>query len=169
MRKILLLIALILSLVGLTLFINNAGNKSNEEYAVQSYLQGYGISENGIVTMDDEYFGYLYGEIEKDPLKYAGQKVVITGFVYKDSHFQDNEIKVSRILLPLCGSQEDQVLGLICITEDATEFKNDEWVTVNGTLVVKSYINTKTKTERYKYYIEPENIEKINRNSGYTL
>lgn len=169
MGKRTLIIAIIFFLVGLIFFGKNASNNSIYKQVVQNSLEGYGISEDGVVTMDDEYFGFLYGEIEEDPLKYAGQKVVVTGFVYKDSDLQDNEIKVSRILLPLCGSQENQVLGLICLTKNSAEFKNDEWITVNGTLMVTSYINTKTKSKSYKYYIEPESIERINRNSGYTL
>lgn len=131
--------------------------------------QGYGISKDGIMNFDDKYFGYLYYEIEKNPSQYASQKVVITGFVYKDPDFQDNELKVARIQLPKCGSEEEQILGLMCIAENASDFENDEWVTVKGTLIVKSYINPMTKSERYSYYLETESIEKIQRNSDYTI
>lgn len=132
-------------------------------------LQGYGISSDGAVTLDDKYFGFLYYDIVARPRQYAAQKVVITGFVYKEPGSQQNELKVARIQLPRCGSEENQIVGLICITENASDFKNDEWVTVKGTLIVKSYINPLTKLESYKYYIEPENIEKIQKNSNSTI
>lgn len=130
---------------------------------------GYGISPEGTVTMDDDYFGYLYYEIEKNPPLYASKEVVVTGFVHKEPGFGDNEFKVARIQLPKCGSEENQILGLMCITEKAADFNNDEWVTVKGTLIVESYINPMTNSERYKYYIVPENIEKIQRDSDYTI
>lgn len=145
--------------------VNNELIIEKSEYA----LQGYGISEDGTVTLDDEYFGFLYYEIEATPRKYAEQNVVITGFVYREPEFQNNELKVARIELPKCGSQEDQILGLMCITEDASSFENNQWVTVKGRLKVISYINPKTNSECFKYYIEPESIEKIQRNSGFTL
>jgi len=146
--------------------INNEDKEQIIEKSQQP-LQGYGISPEGVVTLDDEYFGYLYYEIEKNSRLYAGREVIVTGFVFKESDF--NEIKVARIQLPKCGSEEEQVLGLMCITEKALDFNNDEWVTVKGTLIVKSYINPRTNSESYKYYLEPESIEKIQRNSDYTI
>ncbi len=148
--------------------INNEDKEQIIEKSQQP-LQGYGISPEGVVTLDDEYFGYLYYEIEKNSRLYAGREVIVTGFVFKESDFKDNEIKVARIQLPKCGSEEEQVLGLMCITEKALDFNNDEWVTVKGTLIVKSYINPRTNSESYKYYLEPESIEKIQRNSDYTI
>ncbi len=148
--------------------INNEDKEQVIEKSQQP-LQGYGISPEGVVTLDDEYFGYLYYEIEKNSRLYAGREVIVTGFVFKESDFKDNEIKVARIQLPKCGSEEEQVLGLMCITEKASDFNNDEWVTVKGTLIVKSYINPRTNSESYKYYLEPESIEKIQRDSDYTI
>lgn len=147
-------------------------NLENEEQTIaksEQLLQGYGISSDGTVTLDDEYFGYLYYEIEKNPRQYAGQQVVVTGFVHKEPDSQDNELEVARIQLPKCGSEEAKILGLMCTVEDTSDFQNDEWVIVKGTLSVESYINPMTNSERYKYYIEPENIEKIQRNSDYTI
>ncbi|MGB4439195.1 MAG: hypothetical protein WBJ13_08245 [Sedimentibacter sp.] len=149
-----------------------SGNLENEEQVIAKSeypLQGYGISTDGAVTMDDKYFGFLFYDIEKNPRQYAAQKVVITGFVYKEPGFQQNELKVVRIQMPKCGSEEEQILGLMCIVENASDFKNDEWVVVKGTLIVKSYVDSKTKLERYKYYIEPESIEKIQKNANLTI
>jgi len=152
--------------------VNIGINNENAEKIIEKSeyaLEGYGISSDGAVTMDDEYFGFLYYEIEANPRKYAEQNVVFTGFVYRELDFQKNEIKVARIELPKCGSQEDQILGLMCISENASGFENDQWVTVKGRLIVISYINPKTNSECYKYYIEPESIEKIQKNSSLTL
>lgn len=157
MRKVILITTVILIFVSLFIF------KS------QQPLEGYGISHGGAIVMDDEYFGFLYYDIEANPDKYAAQKVVITGFVYKEPDIQNNEIKVSRILLQKCGSQEDEILGINCIVPNESDYKDDEWVTVKGTLIVKSFLNTNTKKKSYNYYIEPESIEKIEKNSDSIL
>lgn len=128
-------------------------------------LQDYGITKDGTIIMDDDYFGYLYYEIEKNPCTYDSRQIVITGFVYKETESDDNEFKVARIQLPKCGSEENQMVGLMCATEKAPDFSNGEWITVKGTLVVESYINPMTNTEHFRYHIEPESIERIQRNS----
>lgn len=128
-------------------------------------LQDYGIIQDGTIIMGDDYFGYLYYEIEKNPSTYDSRQIVITGFVYKETEFDDNEFKVARIQLPKCGSEENQMVGLMCVTEKAPDFSNGEWITVKGTLVVECYINPMTNTERFRYHIEPESIERIQKNS----
>lgn len=148
---------------------SNIENKEQVIEKSENPLQGYGISADGVVTLDDKYFGFLYNDIETNPRQYAAQKVVIIGFVYKEPDFQQNELKVARIQTPVCGSQEAQILGLLCIAENASDFKSDEWVIVKGTLIVKSYIDPITNLERYKYYLEPESIEKIQKESSYTI
>lgn len=149
MRKIMLITTIIL--ISISLFI----------FKSQKPLEGYGISQDGTIIMDDEYFGFLYYDIEQNPDKYAAQKVVITGFVYKDTDIHKNAIQVSRILLQKCGSQEDEILGINCIVPNESDYRNDEWVTVKGTLNVKSFLNTNTKKMNYNYYIVPESIEKV--------
>lgn len=131
-------------------------------------IQGYGISPDGVVTFDDKYFGYLHYEIEANTRKYAGQKVVITGFVYKNSDFKNNEFKVARYLPSNCAD-DAYVLGLMCRTENATDFKRDEWVTVKGTLIVTIYTDPRTKFEYEEVYLQPESIEKIPMRPDYSL
>lgn len=137
--------------------------------STENVIGGYGISRDGTLNLDDEYFGLLYYDIEENPLKYEGQKISITGFVYRKSDFQENEIKIGRIQLPRCGSEDDRVVGLICKSEDSSDFNDDDWVNVKGILIVESYIDPITKLKVYDYYIEADSIDIVQRNSGLTI
>lgn len=131
-------------------------------------IKGDGISPDGVVTFDDKYFGYLNYDIQLNPRIYAGQKVVITGFVYKNADFKKNEFKVARLQPSYCADPA-YVLGLVCSTEKASDLKKDEWVTVKGTIIVKIHKNPKTNFEYEEVYVEPESIEKIPMRSDYSL
>jgi uncharacterized repeat protein (TIGR03943 family) len=133
-----------------------------------SSFNGYGIDKDGVVTFDDKYFGYLDYEVQGNPSKYDGKKIVITGFVYKNSDFQKNEFKVARYLPSNCAD-DPYVLGLICRTEKAEDFQKDEWVIVKGTLVVETYVDPETSFEYERVYIKPDSIEKIPMRADYSL
>jgi len=131
-------------------------------------IQQPGIDENGIVTFNDKYFGYMHYEVEENPRKYNGKEVVITGFVYKSPDFKENEFKVARMASSFCAD-DAYVLGLMCLTEDADDFEHRQWVTVKGTLVFTSYKNSKSSFEYGRIYLKPTSIEKIQMRPDYYL
>ena len=65
--------------------------------------------------------------------KYMGQKIKITGFVYKDETTSKNEFVVGRLLINCCAA-DSEVTGLLCDFDNASSFNTDQWVTVTGTI-----------------------------------
>lgn len=124
-------------------------------------LQGYGIAADGTVTLNNKHFAYLNFDIEENPRKYGGQKVDIIGFVERLPGFKENEFKVARIELSRCGSKDNTFIGLVCQTENASDFKTGEWVRVKGNLVVRISKDQVTSFELEDFYIVPESIERV--------
>jgi uncharacterized membrane protein YcgQ (UPF0703/DUF1980 family) len=150
----------------------NASSKTQLENPVKpdnkNAVRGYGINTDGTVTFYDEYFGYLHYDVESNPRKYNNLKVVIVGFVHRDTNFKENEFKVARLQPSRCAAPP-YVLGLMCRTENATDFNTDEWVMVKGKIVVTSYIDPISKFEYENVYIEPESIEKVPRPDNFVV
>jgi len=174
MRKFILSISTVFLVVILLLTIGVKSIDINSENTIQNSdntetgTQEYGINQDGVVTFNDEYFDYLHYQVEENPLKYDGKEVIITGFVYKSSDFNENEFKVARMASSFC-SDPPYVLGLMIQIEDADNFEHREWVTVKGTLVVTSYVDPKTNFEYEKVHVEPKSIKKIETRSDYFL
>jgi uncharacterized repeat protein (TIGR03943 family) len=130
--------------------------------------QAIDIVQNGVITFDDKSFGYANTLIYADPGRYNGKKVIITGFVFRGSDYKENEFKVARKESSGCTA-DAYVLGLVCRSENVADFKNDQWVTVKGTLVVTSYVDPKTNFVYEEVYLEPESIEKIENRTDYYI
>ncbi|MDF2548513.1 MAG: hypothetical protein K0R93_3411 [Anaerosolibacter sp.] len=126
------------------------------------------IVQNGVITFDDKSFGYVNTQIYADPGRYNGKKVIITGFVFRSSDFKENEFKVVRKESSGCTA-DAYVLGLVCRSENAVDYENDQWVTVKGTLVVTKYVDPKTNFIYEEIYLEPESIEKIKNRTDYYI
>ncbi|MBB6215506.1 putative repeat protein (TIGR03943 family) [Anaerosolibacter carboniphilus] len=130
--------------------------------------QATDIVPNGVITFDDKSFGYVNAQIYADPGRYNGKKVIITGFVFRSPDFKENEFKVARKESSGCAA-DAYVLGLVCRSENAADYENDQWVTVKGTLVVTNYVDPKTNFVYEEVYLEPESIEKIENRTDYYI
>jgi len=88
--------------------------------------------------------------------KYIGQKISITGFVYKDATTSKNEFVVSRLMI-LCCAADAEITGLLCEFANASSFNTDQWVTVTGTIGKKSHLYS-GETQEIPF-IEVEKVE----------
>lgn len=67
------------------------------------------------------------------PAEFNGQEVNVTGFVYREPIFLDNDFMVSRFTMSCCVA-DAFAIGLPVTFDEAQEFTDGQWVRVNGKL-----------------------------------
>ena len=126
-------------------------------------LKGYD-AENRSIIADNEDFLDWTDAVYKDPFDFEGWRIEITGMVFYDSQFmEENEFIPARLLMVCCAA--DLVpYGLICRYDDAHNLEKGEWVTVHGTLSVGTYhgnpephilVESITPAEHSEEYVYP--------------
>lgn len=97
-------------------------------------------NENTLLEVNSSNFTHITDEIMyTNTDKYIGQKINITGFVYKDETTSKNEFVVGRLMI-ICCAADSEITGLLCNFENASSFKTDQWVTVTGTIGKTSHM-----------------------------
>lgn len=107
---------------------------------IYDFVDFPGLDEaNKTITVSNDDFGMWLYEIYVNISKYEGYKVIMTGFIYKDSEFlEEDEFIPARLAMSCCVA--DLVpAGLICKYDGASELEKDSWVTVEGTLFIEEY------------------------------
>ncbi|WP_394924555.1 TIGR03943 family putative permease subunit [uncultured Robinsoniella sp.] len=91
-----------------------------------------GLDEaNRTITVSDEDFYNWLLQLSYYPDKYDGYQITMHGTVYRDDTLESNEFAVTRLLMSCCIS-DLAPCGPICIWDDATNLKQDKWVSVTG-------------------------------------
>lgn len=86
---------------------------------------------DGIIMIDSSNFVRWIQEIYENIEKYEKKKIEVTGFVFKDKQFEQNEFVAARMMMVCCAA-DMQPVGLLCRYDNATELKKDLWVKVHG-------------------------------------
>ncbi|MDD3393134.1 MAG: TIGR03943 family protein [Anaerotignum sp.] len=107
---------------------------------------------DGTVIVDDDHYVAWMQEIYDNMDKYIGKKIEVTGFVYKDEQFVENEFVSGRMMMVCCAA-DMQTIGFLCRYNQTAELKADEWIKVYGTIEKGEFDGSDMTT------IEVEHIE----------
>ncbi|WMC94177.1 TIGR03943 family putative permease subunit [Kineothrix sp. MB12-C1] len=117
---------------------------SNDAFETQSdvfdSVDFPGLDEaNKTITVSNEDFGMWIYELYVNMEKYAGYKIIMTGFIFKDPEFLEADEFVPARLSMSCCVADLVPTGLICKYDKASELETDSWITVEGTLYIEEY------------------------------
>jgi putative membrane protein len=73
-----------------------------------------------------------------NPTDFEGRKVKVSGFVYKEEGLQVNQLVLGRFLITHCIA-DASIIGLLTEFKQASEFEQDTWLEIEGTLEVTTY------------------------------
>nr|WP_286672867.1 TIGR03943 family protein [Anaeromonas gelatinilytica] len=123
-------------------------DSNDSEYKEDTYVDEYSDTENesiidsnedelqlidGTIIMDSDNYVRWMQEIYENIEKYNGNKIQVTGFVFKDDQFNDNEFVPARMMMVCCAA-DVQPVGFLCRYENEVELETDTWVKVHGTI-----------------------------------
>jgi putative membrane protein len=120
------------------------GNFSSGISKYNPYLKR-GIINNTIVFNEEDYYYTLFDVAENIEV-YAGKKVILTGFVYKEAGFKEDEFVVARMMLNCCAA-DTQVAGILCRWDKTHELKKEQWVRIEGILASRPFMEPDNNKE----------------------
>lgn len=89
-------------------------------------------------TISDEAFSDWYQELNKNMDAYAGKTFRFKGQVFRMSSFAKNEFAPVRYAMVCCVA-DLQPCGVLCRSDEAKNWKSDDWVWVTGKLKIETY------------------------------
>ncbi|MBY0123708.1 TIGR03943 family putative permease subunit [Bacillus sp. S/N-304-OC-R1] len=96
------------------------------------------LSEKPNVVMEESVFSTYYEDIHMDIQKYKGKQIELTGFVYKEDDFEQDQVVLARFLITHCVA-DASIVGFLSEHPDASSMKTDTWIEAKGILDVTTY------------------------------
>lgn len=96
--------------------------------------------KNGIINISDEQFAAWYQDINKDMNQYEGKTLRFKGQVFRMDEFAKNEIVPVRYAM-VCCTADLQPCGILCRSDEASQYKDNDWVWVTGKIKIESYMD----------------------------
>ncbi|WMJ75892.1 MULTISPECIES: TIGR03943 family putative permease subunit [unclassified Sedimentibacter] len=95
--------------------------------------------ENKIITVSNEEFYPWIAEIYGNLDAYEGYMITITGFVFNDmEYFEEDEFVAARLAMVCCAADLAPI-GILCRYDKASELASNEWITVEGEIIRGQY------------------------------
>ncbi|MEG0295072.1 MAG: TIGR03943 family protein [Clostridium sp.] len=93
-------------------------------------------SKERVVIENSNFLEFIDDSVENYN-KYKSKEIEISGFVYKDVNYQNNEFAIARFMMTCC-SADMKIVGLKCIINNEITYTNDTWVKAIGTLELQN-------------------------------
>ena len=77
-------------------------------------------------------------EVYEDLDTYVGQTICFTGYVYRNSDFDENYFVLARDM-QTSRENETLIVGFLCNYKDASKFSDGTWVEITGTIEKGNY------------------------------
>ncbi|QPC46571.1 TIGR03943 family putative permease subunit [Mangrovibacillus cuniculi] len=117
----------------------NERPKSEEEFA-SAYTEHAETIKNteGTFNITDDNFVRSLQAIDTHLGELKDKEIELTGFVYREEGFNDNQLVVSRFAIGCCVA-DAVVYGIMIEHPDAASLKSDEWVKIKGNIQSVQY------------------------------
>lgn len=107
---------------------------SEEEYNDKFRL----LQESETIQMTDDMFSSYYGEINENPQPYVGKTIKMSGFVFKEDGFTNNQLVISRFLITHCIA-DASIIGFLAEFQGAETIEEDTWIEIEGVIDIGTY------------------------------
>ena len=96
------------------------------------------IKTPDVTYVEPKNYTNILKEVYEDLDTYIGQTICFTGYVYRNSDFDENYFVLAR---DMQTSQENKTLivGFLCDCKDSKNFQDGTWVEITGTIEKGNY------------------------------
>jgi putative membrane protein len=116
------------------------------------------LEESEVIQMNGGIYSSYVEAMNMNPNDFEGKKIKVSGFVYKEEGLEENQLVLSRFLITHCIA-DASITGLIAEFNQASEFEQDKWLEIEGTLEVTTYNGIELpliKAEKWRVIKEPD-------------
>ncbi|MFL0250952.1 TIGR03943 family putative permease subunit [Clostridium neuense] len=159
-----LILAYIINPQGLNSNIASNKGVTSNIYSNQADLENMAVNKN-LIRFTNDNFSDMTNEISYNLNKYKGKKITLSGFVYRDDHFSKNTFVTARMLI-ICCAADAEVTGLACRVKNNASPKNNEWISITGTINSIENFDKDYSDQKTIPIIDVESIKRINKPSS---
>lgn len=159
-----LILAYIINPQGLNSNIASNKGVTSNIYSNQADLEKMAVNKN-LIRFNNDNFSDMTNEISYNLNKYKGKKITLSGFVYRDEHFSKNTFVTARMLI-ICCAADAEVTGLACRVKNNASPKNNEWISITGTINSIENFDKDYSDQKTIPIIDVESIKRINKPSS---
>ena len=94
--------------------------------------------KNDIYNIDSNNYTNILKAVHEDLDTYIGQKISFSGYIYRTYDFQNNEFVLARDMI-INSANETLVVGFLCKSDNASNFKDGTWVNITGEIKKGDY------------------------------
>ena len=95
-------------------------------------------SDSDVVQLTANNYTNTLKAVHENIDSYTGTKINFTGYVYRIFDFNDKQFVLARNMI-INTENQAVVVGFLCIYENASDFENNSWVNVTGTITKGDY------------------------------
>lgn len=92
---------------------------------------------NTTIYMTNENYTTILKDSHENISKYVGKKIVTSGYIFRGKNFEKNNFVVARDML--INDTEANIVGFLCTYDKASDFEDNVWVEIQGTIAVGNY------------------------------
>ena len=91
-----------------------------------------------IIEITSKNYTNVLKEVHDNIDKYLNKNIKFTGYIYRVYDLTDTQFVLARNMI-ISPDFKSVVVGFLCDYEKASEFKNDTWVEITGTITKGNY------------------------------
>jgi putative membrane protein len=133
----------------------------NANILLKNSLENMGQIKGEILHIDNENFINTYEDIYGNSQNYVGRDVSMKGFIYRQQGLYKDEFILSRIAVSCCMA-DAQLMGILCDYNQEEILPEGIWVSIEGTLGQREYVDPKSGEINMIPMIIVNKIEKDN-------
>ena len=149
--KIILIIACLICFIFLAIAISQFISKVKNNNQVTTVSDT--IPSPEIANLTEKNYTNILKEVHENLETYLGQKISFTGYVYRVADLKENQFILARDMI-INSKNQTVVVGFLCESDKATNFKDNSWVKITGTIEKGYYYGDIP-------YINISNIEEV--------
>jgi len=107
---------------------NNASHNNNKQTSAEPETKP---DEKAEINVTEDNFTQILYDLHDQPDDYMGQKIQISGYIYKNNTFNTNQFVIGRTMVACCTA-DASLVGLMCEYKEDQKLNNDEWYVVTG-------------------------------------
>lgn len=139
----------------------------SSDVSINKPLENMNLVEEGNINLDNENFINTYEELYGNPQNYVGKSVHMRGFIYTQKGLNKDEFILSRVSVSCCMA-DAQLVGILCDYNQEKIFSEGTWVSIEGILGKREYVDAKSGEVSVIPMITVNKIEKTgNQNNEY--
>lgn len=132
---VMLLIILIIFSVGVyKIFFKKSGNEEKDTFTLKDT-----IDTNQVFNISKDNYTNILQAVHNNIDAYVGCKVHFSGYVYRLLDFSPTQFVLARDMVVGENPLQSLVVGFLCESKKAEEFKDGEWVDVTGVIEKSDY------------------------------